>query len=385
MEETRKFKFNLMKSKYMIIKTGKKKKGTEEPKIELRSGTMEEANEYSYLGNMISSQGRIGRQLDEVEKKANAMVVNIERIGSESKLGKLSSAARILMYEKTATSTLLFNLECWNGLTDTEWMRLERVQGKMLKRLMRMPNSTPYWGMLKELGMWTARMKVVYQKLMLYKTLMDSEEGRTARKIIEEQEEEDKEYGFYREISDEGKRIGVNIREGRTKTKAQWKKDIKNRIDEWMDREWLMKRTEMKKLRHVTGKFERKSKGYIERMGVKDVARIMRTRLEMWDIGRNLGGQERKCKGCNKETEKTEHIIKCKETRENIVIVVKDEWINGTDKQMERVTRYLEAYMTMMEKNGRSEGENKEESQKVQQVNETGEPWTSGATAQNLN
>ena len=66
MEETRKFKFNLMKSKYMIIKTGKKKKGTEEPKIELRSGTMEEANEYSYLGNMISSQGRIGRQLDEV-------------------------------------------------------------------------------------------------------------------------------------------------------------------------------------------------------------------------------------------------------------------------------------------------------------------------------
>ena len=65
-----------------------------------------------------------------------------------------------------------------------------------------------------------------------------------------------------------------------------------------MDKQLEGKKVTMKKLRHVQGKFSRNVEGYIEKMAVKDVARVMRTRLEMWDIGKNLGGIDRIC--CNK-------------------------------------------------------------------------------------
>ena len=63
MEERRKFKFTLDKSKYMIVKTERKKTQCK-PKIYLKDGQMKECTEYTYLGNIISSNDNIGKQLD---------------------------------------------------------------------------------------------------------------------------------------------------------------------------------------------------------------------------------------------------------------------------------------------------------------------------------
>ena len=44
------------------------------------------------------------------------MVKGIKQIGAEDKLGKLSTEARILMYEKTAIPSMTYNLECWSNV-----------------------------------------------------------------------------------------------------------------------------------------------------------------------------------------------------------------------------------------------------------------------------
>ena len=50
-------------------------------------------------------------------------------------------------------------------------------------------------------------------------------------------------------------------------------------------------------MRHQTNKgFQRK--GYLREMGVREASTTLRRRLEMLDLGNNLGN-DRKCKKCN--------------------------------------------------------------------------------------
>ena len=47
--------------------------------------------------------------------------------------------------------------------------------------------TTPYWGLLTELGMWTAKATVEYKRMILYHNIINSEDGRLSKMVIEEQ------------------------------------------------------------------------------------------------------------------------------------------------------------------------------------------------------
>ena len=68
------------------------------------------------MGNYIDEKGTMRRHLDEIERKMYGMVKGIMQIGTEDKFGKLSTEARILMYEKTVIPSITNNLECWSNI-----------------------------------------------------------------------------------------------------------------------------------------------------------------------------------------------------------------------------------------------------------------------------
>ena len=65
---------------------------------------------------------------------------------------------------------------------------IERIQGKALKRIFKLPVSTAYTGILMETGIWPAEQKIQYATLMLYHNIKNSDEERKIKKMIEEQE-----------------------------------------------------------------------------------------------------------------------------------------------------------------------------------------------------
>ena len=99
----------------------------------------------------------------------------------------------------------------------------------------------------------------------------------------------------------------------------------------------------MRKLRGGFGK-----KGYMRRMGISKVSTTLKRRLEMIDIGNNLG-RDRRCK-CG-EKEDTEHIIKCEKNRG--IGRIKEEWLKETEKGFEirEINRWMERYIEEREKN----------------------------------
>ena len=174
--------FNVEKINVMII--GKKKEGNE-MEIELKYGLVREVEEYKYLGNWLNKKGNMGRQIEEIEKKVEGMIIEIMRVSKEDELGKLSTDARLLIYERTAVPSLINNLECWTRMGKKDLERLEKLQGRMLKRLLKVPESTSTRGVLKETGICPIEMKIAYQRLMLYQNLIASDDERLGRKISE--------------------------------------------------------------------------------------------------------------------------------------------------------------------------------------------------------
>jgi len=75
-------------------------------------------------------------------------------MAKEEDIGELSTDARLLIYEKTAVPTILYNLEVWTQINQRTMERIERIQAKIIKRILELPESTPYWGLLKETGIW---------------------------------------------------------------------------------------------------------------------------------------------------------------------------------------------------------------------------------------
>ena len=62
-----------------------------------------------------------------------------------------------------------------------------------MKDIMDLPHSTPYEAILLEFGMPTMKSRVEYRKLMLYHNIVNSDERRIMKKVIEEQRKMDRE------------------------------------------------------------------------------------------------------------------------------------------------------------------------------------------------
>ena len=89
--------------------------------------------------------------------------------------------------------SVLDSVEVIPELSNGEIKELENMQKKILFRLVEVPVSTPYMGILMETGVWTMEARVAYRKLMLYHHIKHSEEERVIKQIVKIQEEEERE------------------------------------------------------------------------------------------------------------------------------------------------------------------------------------------------
>jgi len=56
-------------------------------------------------------------------------------------------------------------LECWTRIGKKEMVKLEKLEGRMLKRLLQVPESTSTWGILKETGIWTLEIQIALPEI----------------------------------------------------------------------------------------------------------------------------------------------------------------------------------------------------------------------------
>ena len=143
MEKKKLWEFSVEKSKWMCIKNSR----TEEVEMleaQVKQGKIGQADEYKYLGNWINEQGNLDTQLTHMEKKSKEVTGQANIMCSREKVGKMEITAKLFIYDKLAVQAIFYNIEVWTNLRQQDHDKLEVIQGKMLKRLLGLPKTTPY-------------------------------------------------------------------------------------------------------------------------------------------------------------------------------------------------------------------------------------------------
>ena len=122
--------------------------------------------------------------------------------------------------------SVLYNVEAYPVLKKEESKELEKIQHSILTQLLELPDSTPYVGILMETGMWKMEERVNYRKLMLYHRIVNSDDGRTIKKILEHQKRYDREGTWYHDVKRLCIMYGIKGDVSNT-LKSQWKRRLK--------------------------------------------------------------------------------------------------------------------------------------------------------------
>ena len=307
METQKKMEFSTEKSNWMVMKTGKRNEQVEELDVEIKQGKIPQTDEYKYLGNWANEEGNMDKQLEVMEKRVGGVAREANLIGSYENVGDMEVVVKLLLYESTMVPTIFYNMEAWTNMRVADKQRLEVMQGKLLKKILRLPKSTPYWGLLSELGIWPVEWKINYWKLMLLHNLLHSDDDRLAKLILIEQKRSAQPNCWYSEIKTVIETLQIK-QDPESTSKQEWKTATKGAIQEKVIAEAKEKIKGMKKLRFVKNFGQ---KPYITEMTAHETIETLRLRLNMtMYIAGNIGKEEL-CQVCKKEKQTTEHVFDC--------------------------------------------------------------------------
>jgi hypothetical protein len=317
MEKDKLWEFSVEKSKWMCIE-GRQK--AEEIDVEVAQGKLERTKEYKALGNMVNDKGNLDSQLEFMEKKTVGIIREGRKMCCRSRVGKSELDAKKFVYEILANKSIFHNMEAWTNFRKKDITKLISIEGKVIRGLFGLPKTTPYWGMMHELGIWPITLTLTYRKMMVYHNLINSDDERLAKVLVEAQEESEIEECWFAEVRKEAREIGIELQKEIVKGKAKstWKREVKEKIKDAEERLMAGKRENSTKMRFLETKG---CETYLKEVWNEDARMALKIRLNSIEwIDGNVGKQS-PCPLCMREMDTTEHVFSCNEGGEKEVTV----------------------------------------------------------------
>ena len=311
----------------------------------VKNGLFGEVDEYKHLGVWLDTSGSYMINIKKNVAKMTYMKNNIKALANGGNMGNLATSARLKMFETTVIPAILYGVEAFPYYTKAEEKQMEIMQGRLLKDIMDLPHSTPYEAILLEFGMPTMKSRVEYRKLMLYHNIVNSDERRIVKKVIEEQRKMDREGTWFDGIKKILEKYGINDTT-KEDLKSTWKKKVKTRIAEETEKHLRVVCQEKSKARTVL-KSDYEMKQYLKETRASQATRILMARLHMIQLPCNYKKEEedKRCPLCQTANIRTEHYFHCAMTEK-----LRKSWgTTETDLQSDdacvllRATNFLEA------------------------------------------
>ena len=353
MEERKKMTFNNKhgKTEYMVIGNFDEEVRTISKTV--KKGNINRVKEHKLLGTWYDETGDYGINTRKRREKLPFMIATVKRQANPKTVGKFTVDARLNLAEIVVIRSIIYNIEAYSVITMKEMKELESVQLSILTNLLELPQSTPYYALLMELGCWTMKGRVAYVKLMLYHNILRSDKRRVLRKLLKEQEKEARETTWLACIKMEIERYSIELNPEET-LKSTWKREVKKKINEEMEKEIRQQCYSMKKARFIKDdKYERKEYLRKGNTDLKTAKAILRTRLNMSNVPANYknkgGGQCNLCDGGEGSTE--HYLTSCSQIQllRNIWKVQVNDIDNQEISKMKDVANYIEKVEILLE------------------------------------
>ena len=315
-EDTKGYTFSVDKKKTAVLITGKKKnKEYDVSKLQVKRGCISLATEYKYLGQWYNEKGDHSTMIGKIEEKQGFYIQQIKHYGNEFKIGDYALPTRLKIYNVVVVPTAFHNIETWSRISKTELERLEAIQSRIVRAICGQIKSTPYFGLLAEIGLWPVEQQIHYRKVLLYYNIRTSREGRLVKEIVEDQVKNPWKGCWIEGLNEILMMYDLDKEELLKWSKQKCKEEVKERIQSGLQKRLDSLRGEKTKLRFIKtyGKKE-----YLE-SGFKSSVTLIKARLNMVEVKCNFKGnygKNLKCVLCKLKDDTTEHLFECSKLSE---------------------------------------------------------------------
>ena len=337
MEMLKNFTFSNNPTKSGVLVIGQEKE-SRAIRSKIKNGEIQRLTKYKYLGEWYDTKGGHKLSIEKRKEKTELMIQEILKYGDINKVGEMALEVRFKIYETIVVPTIFSNIETWGVIKEEEMEELEKIQGKIIRRMTGQMSTTPYWGIIAETGIWPVRHRIEYKKIMLYHNIITSEDKRLVKEIIEDQLKKPYKGCWGESLKNICEKYDIDIERIALYTKQSIKKEIKGKINKEIEERIEEKKLEMTKLRFTDGKGRKK---YLESLKTREAVLILKARLNMLELKCNYKSKHKDmaCQLCGVENETTEHLFLCSNLR-------KANWKNLTIADLINPNKNVAEYIT---------------------------------------
>ena len=314
-ENINKMEFHPLKTKVLKINTKSEKE------IKLGINKIGYVNEIKYLGDLISNDGKIDEMLKERKNSINGITAELVTILAQ--INVETEIPAILQYiHGIIIPKLLVNSETWSNITMKNIETLEGILNKSLKRILKIPYSTPNMGLINELGILSIKNEITKRKINFLHSIINGK-NKILKEILNQQTQLPGPTWIYdlKNTMNE-MNIPTSFHEIEQISKYKMKKLIKNKI-------WKKQQNELQTYIENSHKCLKlktnivQPKKYLIELSPKHAKTILLARLRMIDIKTNFKNKynDLKCSFCSDNDETLDHLIVCKKLPENCKIL----------------------------------------------------------------
>ena len=200
-----------------------------ETEVKLNGKPLKQVHEIEYLGDVITEDGKLDATIEQRRQKAISVTAELCAITSE--LGRSCELQAIIQYYNgIIVPRTLFNSETWNNETRENIQNLESTLHRSLKRLLKIPYSTPTKGLYRELGLMSGKNQIAIKKILFLHRILVGK-NKLAKDILEEQKKLPGKTWIANTLSImEEMNITIDENEIKNMKKEQWKRLVKKKV-----------------------------------------------------------------------------------------------------------------------------------------------------------
>ena len=132
----------------------------------MKAGHIQRTKKNKYLGIKTNEEGNLKGHIEDLKQKCEAINREIQITRSRNQVGKEEISVQLKLLEACFVPALIYVIEAWGYIRKEEIKEIDRIQGKALKRILKLPVCTAYTGTLMETGIWPTEQKIQYTTLM---------------------------------------------------------------------------------------------------------------------------------------------------------------------------------------------------------------------------
>ena len=317
------------------------------PVLKVHNTIVEEVTEDTYLGDILSSDGRNNKNIANRISKGIGIISQMMHLLESISLGEHYFDIAMLFREAMFLNGILTNSEIWYNLSESDIKEFENLDRLLLRRILNVPVSTPKEALYLELGILPIGWIIKSRRINYFHYLVNRDEDEMLYKFFMTQFNQPCKGDWTETVKQDLEELEIKCDFDflKSKSKEVFKRLVKTKVKEAAleDLKSIQKKhSKMENIQYI--ELKRQQYFNIGNIGVEETRNIFRYRVRMAKFGDNFRGKLKNimCPLCYSHLDSQSLSFQCRELTNRIDIRCDITDIYSDDIRLETVKTVAE-------------------------------------------